>query len=309
MSEFDRPSGIFPQPRPAGTDRGGPSVKQSEPNKDSHHISLAAIIRDLGEMSVSEGCAWHTYLLAGRLRDAIARLDAIERHPALSIPPLAHPAPASVQASEIAGKLREIITGIRAHQTGASEAFSWSRVVRQLASLADRLAPPATISSASEARQARCIKCGQWAFLDEAHRCEDCGLGPPAPASEPHEPMTALASHPSWPCSCGRKGCTYDSYHGNVSHLPEDHPARLPFCPSTDIAAAWQVVEKMRGEGRYFEISTAEEGNSESASVFFGQRRSDDPNGEHPSHAVADTVPMAICLAALATTKGDANGK
>lgn len=75
----------------------------------------------------------------------------------------------------------------------------------------------------------------------------DDRLAPPAKASEPHEPMTALASHPSWPCSCGRKGCTYDSYHGNVSHLPEDHPARLPV-PVPDAGKMAEAELRKRAE-------------------------------------------------------------
>lgn len=55
---------------------------------------------------------------------------------------------------------------------------------------------------------------------------------------------------------------------------------------STDISAAWQVVEKM-GEGKWFKLTKHMSGT---CSVYFGGS----------GHADAETAQLAICLAALA---------
>ena len=75
-------------------------------------------------------------------------------------------------------------------------------------------------------------------------------------------------------------------------HISEDY-----FGPSTDIAAAWQVVEVMKAEGYVCDIGTSlpDSNNGGKVSVFFWY-----PRGER-AHAIslADTAPEAICRAAL----------
>jgi hypothetical protein len=68
---------------------------------------------------------------------------------------------------------------------------------------------------------------------------------------------------------------------------------------STDIAAAWQVVEKIRSQGRYFEIGSAVEGDNETWTCVVGQLREDDPTGDRPLVFDCATAPLAICLASL----------
>ena len=65
---------------------------------------------------------------------------------------------------------------------------------------------------------------------------------------------------------------------------------------STDIAAAWQVVEKLRTEGFDFFIETRGSRSPCSVEVFrTGKTSSEFDTGE----IFADTVPLAICKAAL----------
>lgn len=79
------------------------------------------------------------------------------------------------------------------------------------------------------------------------------------------------------------------------------------FCPSTDIAAAWEVVEKMRCEGRHVAVSVVGAENP-TWICLIGYPGDTDPRSARRTVAESPTAPLAICLAALATTKGDANG-
>lgn len=66
---------------------------------------------------------------------------------------------------------------------------------------------------------------------------------------------------------------------------------------STDIAAAWTVVEKMKEYGWAFALETTH--NGDACAVFnVGTYIGDDLSG--PRCVSADTAPMAICLAAKA---------
>ena len=65
---------------------------------------------------------------------------------------------------------------------------------------------------------------------------------------------------------------------------------------STSIADAWEVVEKIRGDGRWWQITDCEE-EGWHASAWRTVTENDAPVCE--CDAVADTAPMAICLAAL----------
>ena len=61
------------------------------------------------------------------------------------------------------------------------------------------------------------------------------------------------------------------------------------FCPSTSVADAWEAVEKLRAEGRWWSIENCEAGwNVQTGPTLLEQ-----------VVAVAPTAPHAICLAAL----------
>ena len=71
-------------------------------------------------------------------------------------------------------------------------------------------------------------------------------------------------------------------------------------CPaySTDIGAAWSVVEKMEENGFFFHLDTGcHAGN---VCTFFIA-----PNMDDICEGVADTAPMAICLAALEALRSE----
>lgn len=69
---------------------------------------------------------------------------------------------------------------------------------------------------------------------------------------------------------------------------------------TTDIAAAWMVVEKMSG-GRSDNFSIHRTGGR------YGCRFRDIESADKPEFSEADTAPMAICLAALRAL-GDGGG-
>ena len=79
--------------------------------------------------------------------------------------------------------------------------------------------------------------------------------------------------------------------------------ARVPcgWSPSTDIAAAWEVVEKMRADGWVMSLDhdCYGDGRSAGTDVKFWKHRV----AEHEAHAV--TAPLAICLAALEAMNDD----
>lgn len=82
-----------------------------------------------------------------------------------------------------------------------------------------------------------------------------------------------------------KKGSDGDRYVDGMRDVPEF---------STDIAAAWQVVEKFRSEGWKFCIA---DGDEEPFQCYF-QRLSEDGGVDEPE-AEADTAQLAICRAAL----------
>lgn len=75
---------------------------------------------------------------------------------------------------------------------------------------------------------------------------------------------------------------------------PEDKEGEHYPLPTyeTDIAAAWQVVEKMRERGWSMDLTTRRHGGLTTIEMF-------DADGTFVT-AEAATAPMAICLAALA---------
>lgn len=65
---------------------------------------------------------------------------------------------------------------------------------------------------------------------------------------------------------------------------------------STEIASAWQVVEKMREFGWFFYMDNGSQGDSFFVTFHEGKDFSDDGCS---ASAEAPTAPLAICLAAL----------
>lgn len=63
---------------------------------------------------------------------------------------------------------------------------------------------------------------------------------------------------------------------------------------STDLGAAWQVVEKMRADGWEFSLSDTSEGDTKPFDMVFYL-----PGVEVVENEVAATAPLSICLAAL----------
>ena len=68
------------------------------------------------------------------------------------------------------------------------------------------------------------------------------------------------------------------------------HPSSRRFCPSTDIAAAWMVVEK------FYSMSLNKYSGGDEWRVYLVTER-DGANVD--AHAEADTAPLAICRTAL----------
>ena len=80
---------------------------------------------------------------------------------------------------------------------------------------------------------------------------------------------------------------------GESSDDPNSSPTWQDFRPSTDIAAAWEVVENLADAGWLVEVS----GKACHPGQWCAHVISVD--GEHLHDAVADTAPLAICLASL----------
>ena len=63
---------------------------------------------------------------------------------------------------------------------------------------------------------------------------------------------------------------------------------RRLFSPSTDIAAAWEVVEHWTNDGGWFVMTFRHFDNDWYCSL-----------GKHDNDVIADTMPLAVCLSAL----------
>jgi hypothetical protein len=72
-------------------------------------------------------------------------------------------------------------------------------------------------------------------------------------------------------------------------------PTRQHFAPSTDISAAWAVVERMAEDAHYLDVTFEPEDESRTWNC---KLRLAGSKGE--VEAYADTAPLAICKAALA---------
>ena len=81
--------------------------------------------------------------------------------------------------------------------------------------------------------------------------------------------------------------------------LPEHWTSGIPHY-STDISAAWQVIERMREQGWWYTLT------DERFNGHFAEFRRADEHGIHHFHRViAGTAPLAICKAALACVDTD----
>lgn len=88
----------------------------------------------------------------------------------------------------------------------------------------------------------------------------------------------------SVPWKAGHKGFIHDGRP--QSYGPVGFVGAKPWSPSTNIAAAWEIMEKMKAEDCYAEVSTLPDGQWY-AQVSYVDKQSDSPT-------------LAICLAALA---------
>lgn len=79
---------------------------------------------------------------------------------------------------------------------------------------------------------------------------------------------------------------THNELQGNAEDLSSEEEAAPPWSPSTDIAAAWQVVEHFRAEDMSLEVIASPD--EYRARVGLGP------------WSDAGTAPLAICLATLA---------
>ncbi len=95
-----------------------------------------------------------------------------------------------------------------------------------------------------------------------------------------------------WMAKCDK--CNIETSGGSREMCPASGHTQ-PY--STDIAAAWTVVEKLRCAWDFSLQVFAEEGGTGACFTVMGETfRSD---GSHMFSAEADTAPLAICLAAL----------
>lgn len=93
---------------------------------------------------------------------------------------------------------------------------------------------------------------------------------------------------------------------GNATQQAEDcddyYQPEFAWSPSTDIAAAWQVVEKIKSIDPLYAFAVMFEGKSWEAGIYdSGYNTSFD----YDRSATATTAPLAICRAALLLTLGE----
>jgi hypothetical protein len=102
----------------------------------------------------------------------------------------------------------------------------------------------------------------------------------------------------------------HEYYEHNITRFEDSNgkfyyigdKAGSPWSPSTDIAAAFQVVEKMEDRGFFFELSnTSIDPEKTYRASFF---KNDEPISKY-----AESLQLAICLAALTATKESKDGR
>lgn len=123
------------------------------------------------------------------------------------------------------------------------------------------------------------------------------GQDPTGPASPaPGRELDALVAEKVMGWRPWSGGYYYGSADGQVMVcLHENDGMARYWSPSTDIAAAWRVVERLH-TGRTFGLDWLGF-DGEEWRCCFGWSENDDHLGFH--HAEAATAPLAICLAAL----------
>ena len=105
-----------------------------------------------------------------------------------------------------------------------------------------------------------------------------------------------------WEVANGRHGSLFFTVGiGNLVYRcisTEEHDDDTSFCPSIRLSDAWIVVERMREIG-WPHINMKSE-KSYSLAEFC--------QTSHEADGIAETIPEAICLAALAAVKGASDG-
>ena len=86
----------------------------------------------------------------------------------------------------------------------------------------------------------------------------------------------------------------------DFAHVYDDgkYGARISFSPSSDISAAWEVVDKFKQEGKWMSVSTFISSLEDKWACEF---MNDGAKDEFLDCVEADTAPLAICRAALLT--------
>ena len=120
------------------------------------------------------------------------------------------------------------------------------------------------------------------------------GWKPGTPCKDEYSDTPTEERDTHWQCrKCGLRGQWGDPGW-------EEHDEQ-PLSYSTDIAAAWLVVEKMRSGGRKFIIEALKPEHTELWYAAFSA--TEDLSGYEKSKALEPTAPLAICLAALEAVK------
>jgi hypothetical protein len=101
-----------------------------------------------------------------------------------------------------------------------------------------------------------------------------------------------------------KRGRHYEDATGAVRTL--DLTSFGSFAPSTDIAAAWLVVEKLRERFQRIEVHAVHLHEDAPCYVCMVEAESGTTQEHYVAHAEAETAPLAICHAALRTTDSDA---
>jgi len=86
----------------------------------------------------------------------------------------------------------------------------------------------------------------------------------------------------------------FENGDGDEIFVGRKRPMSLlrPWTPSTSIETAWEIVEKMRADGWYFQLD-------DDAGGYGPWRAEFSKASEDPTLACATTAPLAICRAAL----------
>jgi len=119
-----------------------------------------------------------------------------------------------------------------------------------------------------------------------------------APAMHPHR---CIMPHEGWIVCFGKQ---YDANHETIIErvVVFRNGSYRPWSPSTSIADAWEVVEKMRERGWWWSAY----GNAATTTVkdvCFTFQRDEDTDAQTKFKVYATTLPRAICLSALTAAR------